>query len=134
MIYVLQFCWHIPLLCVQWKTPDDGQRNSPKHVEFHSKNKFQKLVHLVGFIVRKFNSVCWYVWMWKLASYIKGKTRMGVFENRVVGNTFGPKREEVKGEWRRLYNEELHDCYVTSSCWVLLITKVLYQQSTNVQV
>jgi len=26
--------WHIPLLCVQWKTPDDGQRNSPKHVEF----------------------------------------------------------------------------------------------------
>jgi hypothetical protein len=26
---------HIPLLCVQWKTPDDGQRNCPKHVEFH---------------------------------------------------------------------------------------------------
>jgi hypothetical protein len=42
--------WHIPLLCVQWKPPDDGQRNCPKHVEFHSKNKFEKLVHLVGFI------------------------------------------------------------------------------------
>ena len=27
------------LLCVQWKTPDDGQRNCPKHVEFHSKIK-----------------------------------------------------------------------------------------------
>jgi hypothetical protein len=27
--------WHIPLLCVQWKTPDDGQRDCPKHVEFH---------------------------------------------------------------------------------------------------
>ena len=26
--------WHIPLRCVQWKTPDDGQRNFPKHVEF----------------------------------------------------------------------------------------------------
>jgi len=24
--------WHIPLLCVKWKTPDDGQRNCPKHV------------------------------------------------------------------------------------------------------
>jgi len=24
--------WHIPLLCVQWKPPDDGQRNCPKHV------------------------------------------------------------------------------------------------------
>jgi hypothetical protein len=35
-------------------TPDDGQRNCPKHVEFHSKNKFQKLVHPVGFIIRKF--------------------------------------------------------------------------------
>ena len=43
--------WHIPLLCVQWKTPDDGQRNCPKHVEFHSKNKFEKLVHLVDFII-----------------------------------------------------------------------------------
>jgi hypothetical protein len=36
------------------KTPDDGQRNYPKHVEFHSKNKFEKLVHLVGFIVKEF--------------------------------------------------------------------------------
>jgi len=44
--------WHIPLLCVQWKTPDDGQRNCLKHAEFHSKNKFEKLVHLVGFIIR----------------------------------------------------------------------------------
>ena len=32
--------WHIPSLCVQWKTPDDGQRNCPKRVEFYSKNKF----------------------------------------------------------------------------------------------
>jgi hypothetical protein len=44
--------WHIPLLCVQWRTPDDGQRNCPKCVEFHSKNKFEKLLHLVGFIKR----------------------------------------------------------------------------------
>ena len=34
------------------KTPDDGQRNCPKHVEFYSKNKFDKLVHLVGFVIR----------------------------------------------------------------------------------
>jgi hypothetical protein len=46
--------WHIPLLSVQWTTPDDGQRNCPKHVEFHSKIKFEKLVRLVGFIIRKF--------------------------------------------------------------------------------
>ena len=44
--------YDIPLLCVQRKTPEVGQRNCPKHVEFRSKNKFEKLVHLVGFIIR----------------------------------------------------------------------------------
>jgi len=44
--------WHIPLLCIQWKTPGDGQRNCPKHVEFYSENKFEKIVHVVGFIIR----------------------------------------------------------------------------------
>ena len=29
--------WCIPLVCMQWKTPDDGQRNCLKHVELHSK-------------------------------------------------------------------------------------------------
>ena len=48
----IQVCWHTPLLCVQWEIPNDGQRNCPKHVEFQSKNKFEKLVHIVGFIVR----------------------------------------------------------------------------------
>ena len=33
------------------KIPDDGQRNCPKHVEFYSK-KIEKLVHLVGFVIR----------------------------------------------------------------------------------
>jgi len=37
------------------KIPDDGQRNYPKHVKFYSKNKFEKLVHLVGFIVGIFH-------------------------------------------------------------------------------
>jgi len=40
------------MVCVQRKTPDDGQRNCLKHVEFYSKNIFEKLVHLVGFIIR----------------------------------------------------------------------------------
>ena len=43
------------LLCVQYQTPDDGQRNCPKHLEFYSKNKFEKLVYLVGFIIRIYN-------------------------------------------------------------------------------
>jgi hypothetical protein len=46
--------WRIPLLSVQWINPDDGQRNCPKYVEFHFQNKFEKLVHLFGFIIRKY--------------------------------------------------------------------------------
>jgi len=49
---VIKPVWHIPLLCVQWKNPDNGQRNCPKHVEFYSKNTFEKLVHLVDFVIR----------------------------------------------------------------------------------
>jgi hypothetical protein len=38
-----------------------------------------------------------------------------VFENRVLGKIFGPKRDEVTGEWRKVHNEELHDLYSSSS-------------------
>jgi len=31
-----------------------------------------------------------------------------ILENRVLKNTFGPKRGEMKGEWWKLHNEELH--------------------------
>jgi len=34
---------------------DDGQRNCPKHLEFYSKNKFEKLAHLVGFIIGSYH-------------------------------------------------------------------------------
>ena len=45
--------WHIHLLCVQWKTPDDGQTNCPKHVEFHSKNKFWEISAFSWFYYKK---------------------------------------------------------------------------------
>ena len=34
-----------------------------------------------------------------------------VFENMVIGRIYGPRRDEVTGEWRRLHNEELNDLY-----------------------
>ena len=37
--------------------------------------------------------------------------RLRVFENRVLGRIFGPKRDEVTGEWRKLHNEELNNLY-----------------------
>jgi hypothetical protein len=38
-----------------------------------------------------------------------------VFENRVLRRIFGPKKDEVTGEWRKLHNKELHDLYFSPS-------------------
>jgi hypothetical protein len=38
-----------------------------------------------------------------------------VFENRMLRRIFGPKRDEVTGEWRKLHNEELRDLYSSPS-------------------
>ena len=43
------------LLCMQYKTPDNGQKICPKRIEFYSKNKFEKLVYFIGFILRILN-------------------------------------------------------------------------------
>ena len=40
---------------------------------------------------------------------------MRVFENRVLWRIFGPKRDEVTGEWIKLHNEELNDLYSSPS-------------------
>ena len=51
MVYVIQVLLTYAIaVCTLKKTADDGQKNCPKHVEFYSKNKFEKLVHIVGFI------------------------------------------------------------------------------------
>ena len=42
---------------------------------------------------------------------VREERRLRVFENRVLRRMFGPKRDEVTGEWRKLHNEELSDLY-----------------------
>ena len=46
---------------------------------------------------------------WSLTLWEERKLR--VCENRVLRRIFGPRRDEVTGEWRRLHNEELNDLY-----------------------
>jgi hypothetical protein len=46
-----------------------------------------------------------------LVSNIKGRDRLRVSENRVLRRIFGPKGDEVTGEWRKLYSGELHNLY-----------------------
>jgi len=40
---------------------------------------------------------------------LREERKLRVFENMVLRRIFGPRREEVTGEWRRLHNEELND-------------------------
>jgi hypothetical protein len=46
---------------------------------------------------------------WTLTS--REEHRLKVSENRVLRRIFGPKRDEVTGDWRKLHNEELHSLY-----------------------
>jgi len=46
---------------------------------------------------------------WSLT--LREERRLWVFENRVLRRIFGPRRDEVTGEWRKLHNEELNDLY-----------------------
>jgi hypothetical protein len=53
--------------------------------------------------------VLWGCKTWSLM--LREEHRQRVFENRILTRIFGPKREEVMGEWRKLHNEELHNLY-----------------------
>jgi hypothetical protein len=46
---------------------------------------------------------------------LKEERRLRVFENRVLGRIFEPKRDEVMGKWRKLHNEELNGLYSLSN-------------------
>jgi hypothetical protein len=42
---------------------------------------------------------------------LREEHRLGVFENRVLRGIFGPKGDEVTGEWRKLHSGQLHNLY-----------------------
>ena len=46
---------------------------------------------------------------WSLT--LREERKLRVFENMVLRRIFGPRRDEVTGEWRRLHNEDLNDLY-----------------------
>ena len=50
---------------------------------------------------------------WSLT--LREERKLSVFENMVLRSIFGPRRDEITREWRRLYNEELNDLYSSTN-------------------
>jgi hypothetical protein len=51
--------------------------------------------------------------IWSLT--LREEPRLRVFENRVLRRIFGPKSDDVTGDWRKLHNEELNNLYSSSN-------------------
>ena len=72
-----------------------------KNSKFHLKIKIYRTIILPA--------VLYGCETWSLT--LKEERRLRVFENRVLRRVFGPRSDEVTGEWRKLHNEELSDLY-----------------------
>jgi hypothetical protein len=70
--------------------------------------------------MQKYNFAFCIVWVRNLVAHTEKGRRLRVFKNRVLSITFGPNRDEVTGEWRKLHNKELNDLYFSPSIiWVI---------------
>jgi hypothetical protein len=55
---------------------------------------------------------------WSLT--LREEHSLSVFENRVLRRIFGPKRDEVMGDWRKIHNEELHNLYSSPNIIIMI--------------
>ena len=69
-----------------------------------SKNLKFKIYSTIILPVVLYGCETWSLTLWE-------ERKLKVFENMALRRIFGPRRDEVKGEWRRLHNEELNDLY-----------------------
>jgi hypothetical protein len=75
------------------------------------------------FLSKSIKTIIWKIIILPVVLYVsetwyltlREKHRLRVFENRMLRRIFGPKRDEVMGDWRKLHNEELHNMYSLSN-------------------
>jgi hypothetical protein len=85
---------------IKWQAPYTYKSNISS-ADFDLKIKIYRTIILLV-VLYGFES-------WSLT--LREERRLRMFENRVLRRVFGPKRDEVTGEWRKLHNEELNDLY-----------------------
>jgi hypothetical protein len=56
---------------------------------------------------------------------LREERTLRVFEDRVLRRIFGPKRDEVRSEWRKLHNEELHDLYCSPNIFRMIKSRIM---------
>jgi hypothetical protein len=64
---------------------------------------------------KNYNFVFCCVWVETWSLKLREEHRLGVFDNSALWRIFGPNREEVTGEWRKLHNKELNDLYSSTN-------------------
>ena len=69
-----------------------------------SKNLKMKIYRTIILPVVSYECETWFL-------TLREERKLRVFENRVLRRIFGPRRDKVAGEWRKLHNEDLNDLY-----------------------
>jgi hypothetical protein len=60
-----------------------------------------------------------------LSLTLREEHRVRVFENRVLRRIFGPRRDEVTRDWRKLHNEELHNLYSSPNIITMIKSRTM---------
>ena len=76
---------------------------------WHSSPSVTEIFCAFSTVIRQMHVVLYGCEIWSLT--LREERKLRVFENMVLRRTFGPSRDDVTGEWKRLHNEELNYLY-----------------------
>jgi len=76
-------------------------------------------------VIQKYDFSCFLYGCGTWSLTLREEIRLGVFENRVLRIIFGPERDEIMGEWRRIHKEELNVLYTSPNIFQLIKSSIM---------